>query len=407
MPSLLQYTVIAWVIYISGVVTVAYQNFLVVAIGTGLMTALLLFQCRVIHVGRQETWLLVTVLLLLAITLVQFVLSVVSSHIYYGSLKMMLIFLFCLLVCKKIDLLSFSRKFTNIIVFFAFSSCVLYWFNVSIVKSGIFPTVQTDKTTFYVNLFLYCINPAVMHRNCGIFWEPGAFQVFLNLSLLFVLFDKNASKRKAKIIILFITLITTISTTGYCVAALILLSYLLQADWGKRFKIIALVSIAFLVLSSYFLPIIMQSFEYKFGLAGYSLSENVTSRFNPILLDLFIILDHPLGLMGVDYYAEVLSNYSVQYALPYISSSCTLTMVPAVYGILAGVLLLVGLISFGNLFSKKKGTSYLLAVALCVMFSTESFLLYPLYYLICFFALKGGKDHNLLSRQLLPSGGTV
>jgi hypothetical protein len=51
-------------------------------------------------------------------------------------------------------------------------------------------------------------------RNCGFFWEPGSFACFLIIVLLFNLF-LNKFKYDRSTYILIITLITTISTTGY------------------------------------------------------------------------------------------------------------------------------------------------------------------------------------------------
>jgi len=52
-------------------------------------------------------------------------------------------------------------------------------------------------------------------RNSGPFWEPGAFQGFLIIAILFILVNKELVKNEdKKLIILIITLITTKSTTG-------------------------------------------------------------------------------------------------------------------------------------------------------------------------------------------------
>lgn len=67
-------------------------------------------------------------------------------------------------------------------------------------------------------------------RNCGPFWEPGAFQGFLNLSLWFELtLNRNRDLYwKIRVIVFIVTVLTTLSTGGYIVLFTILLFYFLQ-----------------------------------------------------------------------------------------------------------------------------------------------------------------------------------
>lgn len=69
---------------------------------------------------------------------------------------------------------------------------------------------------------LYVFPPYTMTRNQGPYWEPGAFQVFLNLALL-VLAIGNQKVRAAKYlaVVLIACVLTTFSTTGYIALGLI------------------------------------------------------------------------------------------------------------------------------------------------------------------------------------------
>jgi hypothetical protein len=60
-----------------------------------------------------------------------------------------------------------------------------------------------------------------MLRNQSIFWEPGAFQLFVNLGLLANLKLQNKIYDRKNIVFI-VTVITTFSTTGYIVLAIIL-----------------------------------------------------------------------------------------------------------------------------------------------------------------------------------------
>lgn len=73
-------------------------------------------------------------------------------------------------------------------------------------------------------IFIYQFSPiSELYRNIGPFWEPGAYSFFLALSLYFNLFLKRDSLSSNWIII--VTLLSTVSTTGYIALALILFYY--------------------------------------------------------------------------------------------------------------------------------------------------------------------------------------
>lgn len=61
----------------------------------------------------------------------------------------------------------------------------------------------------------------LLSRNSGIFWEPGAFQGFLNIAVLTSI-EGNIKYKRLKLITLIITILSTMSTTGYIVLAFIL-----------------------------------------------------------------------------------------------------------------------------------------------------------------------------------------
>ena len=63
-------------------------------------------------------------------------------------------------------------------------------------------------------------------RNFGIFREPGVYQIFLNIAILFVLFcGEKLKRKKTKLVILVLTILTTFSTAGIIITSLLLLIY--------------------------------------------------------------------------------------------------------------------------------------------------------------------------------------
>lgn len=97
------------------------------------------------------------------------------------------------------------------------------------------------------------------YRNFGMFWEPGCYQSFLNLALLFFVqkIDVNWMKNRKKLfefVVLVITILSTMSTTGYILLAInILILYMrMMKKMNKKTAIIFLCSLGFMavVLSS-------------------------------------------------------------------------------------------------------------------------------------------------------------
>lgn len=131
---------------------------------------------------------------------------------------------------------SFVRYFSSIIFLYACISLVCFTLQ-NIGYSIPYIAITDTKLDGGIIMRVYNIyytqlgNPAeglgYNARNCGPFWEPGAFQGFLNLSLFFELTMNQIRDKfwKIRIIIYVIAIVTTLSTGGYIVMFVILLYY--------------------------------------------------------------------------------------------------------------------------------------------------------------------------------------
>lgn len=82
-------------------------------------------------------------------------------------------------------------------------------------------------------MFIYVVNGMNEIRNVGLYTEPGVFQMVINTAIFFLLFEGHAYtgiKKKKYLVIYVITLLTSQSTTGYIVCAVIILVYLWVSD---------------------------------------------------------------------------------------------------------------------------------------------------------------------------------
>lgn len=147
-------------------------------------------------------------------------------------------------VCTGIlTLLILQKKFipyyVNIIFFFSIISLCCFTYNA---MGGVIPYLTMDKTLIdggriyrvssMIYTQLYGPTGGLTLRNCGPFWEPGAFQGFLNLAIMLLLLSKDALSKKCivKVCCLTVAVITTFSTGGYIVLFCIILYALCTTD---------------------------------------------------------------------------------------------------------------------------------------------------------------------------------
>lgn len=79
-------------------------------------------------------------------------------------------------------------------------------------------------------------------RNTGPFWEPGAFAGFLILAFMFNEFMQSAKQKRIRVV-LFITLLTTFSTTGYLALSVFLAFYFFAKMKSPMTKLIVILLI--------------------------------------------------------------------------------------------------------------------------------------------------------------------
>lgn len=159
---------------------------------------------------------------------------------------------------------------------------------------------------------LYVLHTAHINRNCGIYTEPGVYQMVLNSALYILLFLEDylslSKKKKLKYFItLVIALLTTQSTTGYFGLAVIILFYFIgkyKNDSKIKNRILAIACIGIVILTWDYNIRGNESFLYT-SLIGKLTSENGSfsldattgsARIGTILVCLSTMMKHPLGV---------------------------------------------------------------------------------------------------------------
>lgn len=134
----------------------------------------------------------------------------------------------------------FRYVYMKIMVMISFISFPLFAINYIGMEFG---GIRFDR---YVSLILYNYIPRsqfIEMRNCGMFWEPGAFQGYLMLVPLLYIGNIVEFFRayKKECYILIVALLTTMSTTGYLALLLLLLLVVVKNVKNSILRIVAVV----------------------------------------------------------------------------------------------------------------------------------------------------------------------
>lgn len=89
-----------------------------------------------------------------------------------------------------------------------------------------------------------------IHRNSGMFWEPGAFGGYLNIAIFFMILSKQFWTERFKTAIIIIALLTTYSTTAYIVSFFQIIIYINNIEKYKSLRIPLL--LIFLTVAFYY-----------------------------------------------------------------------------------------------------------------------------------------------------------
>ena len=103
-------------------------------------------------------------------------------------------------------------------------------------------------------------------RNAGICWEPGCYQCFLNIGLLFLLEKEKYNYQKFfyfKFFVLILTILTTVSTTGIIILIILLTVYFKEWSKNLRHGILLIPLIIIIILFIYSKTDLSEVIRYK------------------------------------------------------------------------------------------------------------------------------------------------
>lgn len=306
---------------------------------------------------------------------------------------------------------SFPKAFNMVMSFLTIWS-LAFFFAINIFPTLIdhFPKViNTGGVPFYSSFFatIQKSQSYGIYRNGGFSREPGVFAVLLIVSLIMELFVIEKINKK-RCVLFFAGLISTLSTAGLIVGALLILLVLISKNIvSKKTKKIIFVLFCAMVLLFVFLSTNNSTFEsvfskLEYGNKGYG---SFLARYQSIVGNIRLTLKSPFfGIGRYKLYDTILyidpnnSNYTVYH------NTNTIMIGFSAFGILFGTLCTTGIVLFARQRIKMPIVVFLIFALLFMAFSNEDFGQNVLYYFIVFsgfvqFYKK--KDYKSVNHQLL------
>lgn len=298
----------------------------------------------------------------------------VNDSISGGLFLLLSVYISSLFFSLNIPLFKFTRVFSDVVFAVALISFIVYLgvsFNILSTQIVINSAGNTIDS-FFGLLFYKTESPFL--RNSSIFREPGMYMIFLNLALLFDLRNENISKKR--IFIFIISLISTFSTAGYIILALVAFYYMLHninktAILNKIFYIITILFfIYFIIENKTFNEIVFSK------LGGVEDSNSTLGRISSLTIPFQIFKDNiyfGCGISNIEqYYTQIgIELYGLIINPSGMATNSFMNML-AIWGIIPGLFLLINTIVFSFAFTKGKLEQFIVILILLMSFSNEA-----------------------------------
>lgn len=280
------------------------------------------------------------------------------------------------LVCKA-DLSSLIDCFISFMVWIALFSLVCMALRPMIVSMDVIPVIDSGsygtKALVFSNVKIGTGNLYFL-RNQGPFWEPGAYQAYLNTALMFLMFGEGKRKHsRLELVILCGTVISTVSTAGYLVLGLLMTAKMAARDHtSTRGRVLiagALIALAALAVNNETVNYLL--FDKLNGLSEHSISG--ATRLYSVVQNVRGILQNPVFGIGPTKYAGLfLASDSPLGRVSAGVNTTTSLSVWALYGVLYFILFNLGLVFLAKSVGTSTGPSVLICLAAFVIYNTEN-----------------------------------
>ena len=325
-------------------------------------------------------------------------LLILLSMLANQDLRMGYIFRIALLffawsLAEKIPFRKFARAYDWVMTVLAATSLVAIGLYVAV--PGIFNGLPIFENSAGLRIFHFGITTvpdfyAGFPRNFGIFREPGVYQMYLIIAMLFQIacFKKTNSWKLA---LYAVTVLTTLSTVGVLALGLIFLLFLVRifTHFSKRTKITLISVGGILTVGVLLIPGVTETFYdlliSKWNIHGASGASSI-ARYASILVNLLLALKSPIFGVGITQTNTLFPQLCMDiFGASSDNNTNTLLINFAIHGCIFGILFLIGYLKGALALGKSPVEKMLIILIVLVLFMSQNYSYSLIAYLLLFY----------------------
>ncbi len=338
-------------------------------------------------------------ILLYAFSLLALILINLETN-YRTLLVLIIRIIICIMVIHLISFKRFSNYFIKIILVL----CVFSWFALFVIYFDLHSPLPILHQMYHVegvtgreyrNFIFFGVDEGLIKydilKASGIWWEPGAFQVFVNLAFILSILTNTVSVKRYMIFL--ITVLASFATAGMLGFAFLSIIYFRRNfNFGKN-PILYLIPLVVVIVGSGVSPDIINKFV---SLSG-------ASRAMDMLVSLYLFSDNPF--IGYGYGMQV--QKAIPFAKEYLgyddwflirpSGADGLTMFVAQVGIL-GLLFLYPFLVPKYASHMHLSDRLLIGLTLFLIFNTQNFTYHLIFTILTFYGLINNQNMIIQNR---------
>lgn len=307
--------------------------------------------------------------------------------------------LIAIIIIHLISFERFSKIFINIILVLS----VISWLALFVIHFNIESPLPSFTSVHYIeevqgrilrNFIFFGVDTELIKysilRTSSIWWEPGAFQLFVNLAVIFSLINNTLTVKRYTIFL--ITILTAMSTTGLLAFSILSLIFFKKYLNLKNNALLYLIPFFVVVLGSIFIaPIVIEKLN-----TGHL---SFLSRYHDVVISIHMFADN--FLLGYGY------GTTVEKAIPYgedlvgyeLYHSSRPSAADGITGFIAQVGILGFVFMYPFLFPRycnhmRVSDSLLISLSLLIMFNTQNFTNILIFSVLTFYAMTKNNQKN-------------
>lgn len=303
------------------------------------------------------------------------------------------------LIAYRIEFEKFAKSYCKII--YLLSIFAILMSVIGLIMPGIIRALPSVTNSVGVRIYT-CLIAGIDERMLGgiavrtnsIFWEPGVYQMYLNLALLIEMYVFKINNKK-RFAVEFIALFLTYSTTGYIVFAWSIASYYLfekgtVRNLRRTFKYFVLLILA--VVGMLIVLNLSQLGDVVFDkILNPTPNGTAMVRKASVIINLEIMVDNPVHGIGMENISNEFLRRSMEsdQILGWTEQNTnTLLYQYAAHGVLYGLLFTIGTYNFGKILTNKSLSIICVFIFFVLMYIGEN-LQYSVYpYLVIFYGYR-------------------